>query len=75
MRRFLEGGRGRPGTNILKKPGAPKSWEGFRLGRVAESDGRVAKIEVSVFWNHFGPTPETIPSEQVGVSSTREATF
>ena len=61
-----------PRPQMPKPPASPESARGISLPKVVVSCAREATCGK---WNCFGRTPETILSEQVGVSCTREATF
>ena len=55
-----------------KTSASPASAEGISLPKVVVSRPRERTFGK---WDSLGPTPGKILSEQVGVSSTREATF
>ena len=55
-----------------KTSASPASAEGISLPKVVVSRTREMTFGK---WDSLGPTPGKILSEQVGVSSTREATF
>ena len=67
--RAAGGGEGRV---YAKTPAAPASAEGISVEKVVVSCTRETTFGK---WDSLGPTPGKILSEQVGVSSTREATF